>query len=50
MVTPRRNPTRHARPSTGERPLTRSQRRSIGVDLENGLEDDQDVKRIVYKT
>ncbi len=50
IVTPRRNPPRQSRHSTGQSPLTRSQRKIIGVDLDGGLEDDQETKRMVFRT
>ena len=53
-VTPRRNPTRQARPNTPaqevERRITRALRKSIGEELADGLQDEQEVKRVVYRT
>ena len=53
-VYPRRNPSRKARPvRTGDEGLqrvTRSMRRTQNAVLMDGIEDEQDMKRIVYRT
>ena len=53
-VYPRRNPSRKARPTHGmeEEPqrVTRSMTKAQSATLMEGLEDDQKVKRVVYRT
>ena len=54
-VYPRRNPSRSARAAIGSlselcRPTTRSMSRGSTENLIDGLEDDQELKRTVYRT
>ena len=54
-IYPRRNPRRKARPvynvELSNRPMTRSMSQDTnGAGLAEGLEDDQEVKRVVYRT
>lgn len=54
-IYPRRNPRRKARPvynvELSNRPMTRSMSQDThGAGLADGLEDDQEVKRVVYRT
>lgn len=53
-VYPRRNPSRKARPAhsaeDGAQRITRSMTKTQNATLMDGLEDEQKVKRVVYRT
>ena len=53
-IYPRRNPSRKARPThgmeDGPQRITRSMTKTQNATLMDGLEDEQKVKRVVYRT